>query len=123
MARHVLAELHGGPLDGDVVQAAVRDDGSLLPRTRSPCRFPCSTNAPRRSGGTPPATFPPARPSTSAPSCAGTSPTPAPPRLRGRQGHPPRRTPPLHHSAREQAELVSAAQLTSRPDSRFAACY
>jgi hypothetical protein len=27
---HVLAELHGGPLDGDVVQAAVREDGSLL---------------------------------------------------------------------------------------------
>lgn len=27
----VLAELHGGPLDGDVVQAAVREDGSLLP--------------------------------------------------------------------------------------------
>ena len=32
MARsHVLAELHGGPLDGNVVEAAVRDDGSLLP--------------------------------------------------------------------------------------------
>jgi hypothetical protein len=31
MARHVLAELHGGPLDGDVVQAAVRDNSSLLP--------------------------------------------------------------------------------------------
>jgi hypothetical protein len=32
MARpHVLAELDGGPLDGDVVQASVRDDGSLLP--------------------------------------------------------------------------------------------
>jgi hypothetical protein len=32
MARsQVLAELHGGPLDGDVVRAAVREDGSLLP--------------------------------------------------------------------------------------------
>jgi len=27
----VLAQLHGGPLDGDIVQAPLRGDGSLLP--------------------------------------------------------------------------------------------